>query len=955
MGARKSRITLWIALLLLALLVISLLFIEVIRPSHMHSSPLQLNSGWQLQDAALAPQSGAELSQPSFKPAGWHPAIVPGTVLTSLVRDGTYPEPLYGENNRPNVIPDTLCRTNWWYRTVFTVPLAAEGTITWLHFDGINYAAEVWVNGQRAGEIRGAFVRGQFDITKLVNSGQPAAIAVLVSPQPHPGTPIQHNVKNGIGRNGGVTAIDGPTFLCTIGWDWLAGVPDRDTGIWRGVWISTSGPVTIQDPYVTTDLPLPRLDSADIAISATLVNHSGQARQVELGGSVEDEGLAAQFSRTVSIPANGTQRVAFTPIDTPQLRVKNPRLWWPNGYGPQNLYTLSLSATTGNQISDRRVITFGVRKVTYTVPGSPNLTISVNGTPVFCRGGDWGLDEALKRLPYKRLDAQIHMHQLANLNMIRNWVGQSTNDDFYDLCDRYGIMVWDEFFQPNPHDGPNPVDIATYIANARDKVLRFRNHPSIVVWCGRNEGRPPPAINTALGQLMAELDPVRKYQPSSTDGAGVKSGGPYYWRPPVAFYHGKEPFKTETGSVSIPTLESIQGMMPRKDWEVINDDWAQHDLARGAQRGDFYPGILRVRYGDLANLADFARKGQMANYEAFRAMYEGRNAQLFRPFTGVITWMSHPAQPSFVWQLYHYDLEANSSLYAVRKACEPVHIQMDESNGSIEVINNLPAPLAGATARVRLFNLDGSVASDRGMPAPAAASQATNLGIIPWPPGLTAVHFVKLELTGSDGRLISDNFYWHTAPGLQQDFSSLDTMPVVKLEVKASASGEGGKSVVNVTVRNPSQNIALMTHLQLRRMRSGRRVLPAYYSDNYFSLIPGETRSVTISADSADFGGEKPLVAVDGWNETVANTAGAVIPVPGPDAEGSWTMGQPVEAAAGAPAAGDVAVALNANAQVNLWPKTGLPQLGAPPLPRRAVVSPSPWASPAASPAVTGT
>ncbi len=306
----------------------------------------------------------------------------------------------------------------------------------------------------------------------------------------------------------------------------------------------------------------------------------------------------------------------------------------------------------------------------------------------------------MKRVPRERLEAQFRMHALANLNMIRNWVGQSTNPDFYELADKYGILLWDEFFQPNPNDGPDVADVPTYLANVTDKVLRYRNHPAIAVWCARNEGYPPKELDDMLKAKMAVLDPTRLYQSNSADGRGVSSHGPYYWRAPRYFYEVKEAFKTETGSVSIPTIESIQGMMPEKDWETINDDWAQHDMAAGAQRGDKYPGILAKRYGAIRNLADFVRKGQMANYEAFRAMYEGRNAQMFKGTTGILTWMSHPAQPSFVWQLYHYDLEPNAALYAVKKAAEMVHVQLNEANGGIEMVNNLPEAIKGGTVAV---------------------------------------------------------------------------------------------------------------------------------------------------------------------------------------------------------------------------------------------------------------
>jgi hypothetical protein len=529
---------------------------------------------------------------------------------------------------------------------------------------------------------------------------------VLVAPQPHPGDPHEHTLRNGVGKNGGLTAIDGPTFLSTIGWDWLNAVRDRDTGIWQKVFLSATGPVLLKNPLVTTDLPLPRTDSSDVAVQATVENVSDQPMTGLLEGTIEN----IVFERQVELAPRSTQQIVFDAKTTPALHIDHPHLWWPNGYGEQQMYQLHLAFKIRRSVSDTADVDFGIRKITYSVPGTDTLTISVNGVPIFIRGGDWGLDEAMKRIPRERLDAQIHMHQLAHLNLIRNWVGQSTGEDFYELCDKYGILVWDEFFQPNPADGPDPIDLDTYVANVRDKVLRFRNHPSIALWCARNEGFPPPEIDASLRKVLAELEPTRRYQPSSTDGPGVRSHGPYYWRAPREFYTVTDDyFKTETGSMSVPTLESIHGMMPKKDWETINDDWAAHDMAKGAQRGDLYPAILAGRYGKIANLADFVRKAQLANYEAFRAMYEGRNAQLFHPTTAIITWMSDPAQPSFVWQLYHYDLEPNASLFAVMHASEMVHIQLNEANGQVQVINNKPEPVTDAVARVDVYNLDGTL------------------------------------------------------------------------------------------------------------------------------------------------------------------------------------------------------------------------------------------------------
>jgi Exo-beta-D-glucosaminidase Ig-fold domain/Glycosyl hydrolases family 2/Glycosyl hydrolases family 2, sugar binding domain/Glycosyl hydrolases family 2, TIM barrel domain len=854
--------------------------------------PMVLNAGWQLQDAAKAQDGGAAIAAEGYKTQGWYAAVVPGTVLTSLVSAGVYPEPMYGENNRPDKIPDSLSRTPFWYRTVVKVPKTYAGKHVWLNFDGINFSAQVWVNGRQVGSMKGAFARGIFDISQDVKPGKTAVLAVLVSPQAHPGDPHEHTIRDGVGKNGGITAIDGPTFLSTIGWDWLPAIRDRDAGIWQKVFLSASGSVLVKDPLVTTDLPLPKTDSADVSVQARVENVSDQVQKGVLKGSFGD----VSFEQNVEIPAHGSQLVLFDPKTTAVLHVGNPKLWWPNGYGPQNLYSLHLSFEIDKGVSDSRDVSFGIRKFSYAVPDSENLTISVNGVRVFVRGGNWGLDEAMKRNPRERLEAQIRMHQVANLNMIRNWVGQSTSEDFYELCDKYGLLVWDEFFQPNPADGPDPDDFDTYMANVREKILRFRNHASIVLWCARNEGNPPKEIDDALRKLMAELEPTRLYQANSADGRGVRSGGPYHWRTPREFYVFGEAFKSEIGSMSVPTIESIHGMMPEKDWETINDDWAEHDFAKGAQQGDKYPEIIASRYGKVANLADFVRKSQLANYEAFRAMYEGRNAKLFAPTTGVMTWMSNPAQPSFVWQIYHHDLEPNSAFFAVKKAAESVHIQLNESNGDVQVINNLPVSMEKGRAHLAVYNLDGSVAYQHDYDVSAPASVATSLGVVAWPAGLSAVHFVKLELRDADGKLVSENFYWRALPEHQDDLTALSGLGTATLDAKVARRDVAGKSFVDVTLHNPGGQVALMAHLQLRRGRSNERVLPVYYTDNYVSFVPGETRTITIEAATDDLKGEPAAVLVDGWNVGVTATSSA-----------------------------GASVALNVGAQVDHWPTTGLP------------------------------
>ena len=334
--------------------------------------------------------------------------------------------------------------------------------------------------------------------------------------------------------------------------------------------------------------------------------------------------------------------------------------------------------------------------------------------------------------------------------MIRNWVGfRAPSEDFYAACDKYGIMVWDEMFQANQSDGPDVGDppraarggrgapaapppivdpafrqatIDMYLANVREKVVRFRSHPSIALWCGRNESNPrPPEVANGLLAMTAELDPARFYQPNSGDGKGVQSGGPYSWRPPVQYYASArgganiEAFKTELGCVSIPTLEAIKAWMPEKDLSDLNDDWASHDLCQGAQNGNTFPAAMSARYGTIAkgDFVDFVRKSQMAMYETYRGMYEGRMAKLFNPCSAVLTWMSNPSQPSFVWQIYSYDLEPLAALYGAKKGSEPLHIMMNLTKTHLQVINTAPENKEGLKARVRVFDMDGTQKSDK--------------------------------------------------------------------------------------------------------------------------------------------------------------------------------------------------------------------------------------------------
>jgi hypothetical protein len=816
---------------------------------------LPLARGWQLQDAGRVPEPGEVISSGAYRPTAWIPATVPGTVLTSMVAQGLYPEPLYGLDNLQ--IPESLNKASYWYRVPFDVPAAYAGKVVWLNFDGINHKAEIWLNGSRVGAIKGAFKRESFDVTRFVSPGSQSHLAVKILPPRTPGVPHEQTL-DAAGGNGGLHGKDSPAFLASIGWDWMPGIRDRNVGIWQDVYLRATGPVVLRHPLVRTDLPLPRTDSAELTVSTELHNATDALRRGVLRGRIED----VSFEQEIELAPGETREVSFTPAAFPQLTLRSPRLWWPNGYGRQDLYQLDLEFVDGATVSDRKLVRFGVRELSYAF--QPELQILVNGHKILAKGGNWGLDEAMKRNDRKRFEAQIRFHKEANLTMIRNWVGMTDDEDFYDLADESGILIWDDFWLANPVDGPDPDDPALFLDNARDKIKRYRNHPSIALWCARNEGFAPAAIAAGLDAAIRELDGTRRFQRSSSDD-GVHGHGPYRYQEPESYFktHARG-FTTEIGLPSIPSVESVRRMMPAEDLWPINDTWGYHDFTGGACDSRGYLDAMRRRLGPPTGVEDFCRKGQMMNYETYKAIFEAWNRKLWQDTSGVLLWMSNPAQPSFVWQLYDYYLEPTASFFGVKKACEPLHVQLNLDDLSVSVINNRLEALQDLEVTARIFDLRGrEQAVQRAAVSPQANSASQVFGLV-MPEGLSKVYFVKLTLTERTGRLLSENFYWRARAGF--DLQALDTLPEVQVDGEAQAVALKDELALVATISNPSQVPALAVRLKVVSAATGERVLPVFFDDNYVSLLPGETKQIRISFRRDDLGDTKPRLMVSGWN-----------------------------------------------------------------------------------------
>ncbi|MGB6902104.1 MAG: LamG-like jellyroll fold domain-containing protein [Acidobacteriaceae bacterium] len=893
--------------------------------------------GWRLSAAPKVAADGVAISGAGFDAKGWYAATVPGTVLTTLVDRGVYPDPYYGLNNL--AIPETLNKQDYWYRTEFRGPDAAKSEKLTLTFEGINYKAVVWLNGQRLGTITGAFIRGVFDVTGILKLGEMNVLAVRVSPPPHPGIPQEQSIKGGPGENGGLMCLDGPTFVATEGWDWIPGIRDRDTGIWQPVTLRATDEVKIGDPQVVTRLPLPATSSAKVEITVPLTN----AGDATAHGTLKAEFEGVTVTKEVDLKP-GENEIKLTPAEFAQLTITNPRLWWPNGYGKQELYHLKLWFGGNGKTSDTKEVRFGIREITYELslldttghlrrveysptearadaepdvdvshdgmrnippsdPPPPNLpeawrenwhswvasltaageksaavkasddlgtapylVIKVNGVRIACRGGNWGMDDAMKRVSREHLEPYFRLHHDAHENIIRDWVGQSTEETFYDLADEYGFLIWNDFWETTENYNIEAEDPALFLKNAEDVILRFRNHPSIAVWCGRNEGVPQPIINEGLAKAIRELDGTRYYSPSSNQ-VNLQNSGPYRYMDPKLYYtvlnHG---FSVETGTPSFSTLEAFETAVPGPDRWPMDDVWAYHDW-HFSGNGDMHPFLaeMQTEFGAPTSLEDFERKAQMMDYVDHRAIFEGMNAHLWEPNSGRLLWMTQPAWPSNMWEVLSSDYDTQSSYYGEKKALEPLHVQLDLGSDAVEVVNTTPAAAGTMQVTADVISLDNKTLlhkdAQKDVPADGMVS------VLPLelaPLEKDSVILVKLTLKNSQAQTVSDNLYWLTSES--RNYRELARLLPATVNATATSSRKGDEMRVHLELKNTGSDAALQSKLTLVNGTTGERILPAYYSDNYVSLLPGESRAIDVAYPMSAADGATPAFTLRGFN-----------------------------------------------------------------------------------------
>ena len=877
----------WIAFLLVA----SVSFAQPGKPGQ-PGSKFRLADGWMMQSSCKVDQSGEMLSKAGFQPRQWYPVSVPSTVVSALVKQKVLPDPMFGMNLRqfPGVgypiganfsnlpmPPDSPYLVSWWYRKAFTLSAAYRSKTVWLNFRGINYRANIWLNGKqiaKSDDVAGAWRTYEFDITGIAKPDGENVLAVQVF------APTEKDL-----------AI---TFV-----DWNPAPPDKNMGLWREVFLMASGPVALRYPTVISHVDTS--GNAQLTVTALLKNASKEPVHGTLKGTIEK----AEFSEDVDHAAGEKKDVTFDPAKFSQLSLTRPRLWWPAQMGKPDLYSLKMEFVANGRVSDHGETHFGIREVTSELNANQRRVFSINGKKILIRGGGWSPDMLLRENSQRLADEFRYVRDMG-LNTIR-LEGKLETEEFFERADREGILVmagwcccdhWERWGEWSPQD----FDIAK--ASLQDQIYRLRSHPSVVMWLNGSDNPPPPDVEEMYLAVEKQLlfpDPVvssATANPTAVTGdSGVKMTGPYEYVAPSYWsedkleggHHcnpggcgGAYGFNTETSpGPAVPPIDSLREMLPNDHLWPIDDWWNFH--AGGGEFKDLhvYTEALNARYGKADTVEDYAAKAQLMNYEGIRAMFEAYSRNKYAA-TGVIQWMLNNAWPSMIWHLYDYYLRPGGGYFGAKRATEALHPLYSYEDHSVWVVSSQYEDAPRLKLTTKIYSLDMTEKFSQESSLDAAADSASKILVVPAVMDASPVYFLLLRLEDGTGKLVGSNFYWlstkpesldweksnwFTTPTSSfADFTALSQLPKANLKIASRTERQKDESVTHVTVENPGKALAFFVRLKVNKGSGGKEILPVIWEDNYFSLLPGEKREVSATYRSAELGNAKPEVEVSGWN-----------------------------------------------------------------------------------------
>ena len=858
------------------IVLVIMCFLACQGPAEVPQFPILLDKGWHIQSAAELSATGDQISSPGFDIQGWYPTNVPSTVLAVLVQNGVYRDPFFGKNL--DSIPTGQFKQAWWYRKEFSLRGYNAFTNARLVFEGINYSADIWLNGKKvasADKVTGAFRVFEIDVTDVLVKGT-NTLAVKVQP-PKLGD-------------------------FTIGFvDWNPRPPDENMGLWREVKLRLSGPVSINNAFVQSRVNLETLDEAWLKVSADLVNHCSE----DISGVLRGEIDTITFNHPFSLRPKEKKQIIFQPDEHQALHLKHPRLWWPNNLGDPNLYTLKLTAAVDGNISNVESIRFGIREVSDYINEEGHRGYTVNGKKVLIRGGGW-VDDMFLAEDQKRVRAQIRYAKHMNLNAIRLEGFWGSSQTLYDLADEYGILImagwschweWEgRLGKPTDKFGgiQTPEEMDLISRSLRDQVVWLRNHPSILVWVLGSDMLPRPELEKKYYEYLTEVDPKRPTLAACSSAeseisgpTAVKMNGPYDYVTPNYWYVDKKRggafgFNTETGpGPQPPPLESIKRMIPEDHLWPIDDHWDFHCARKEFSTLARYNLALKNRYGAPGSVEEYARVAQAASYEAMRAMFEAFGVN--KPdTTGIIQWMYNSAWPAMFWQLFDYYLMPSGAFFGTKTGSEPLNIVYNYGDKDIYLVNDTLFSFDGLKAEVRILDINSKEVFTKDIPVSIGENRSQKILEMPLIENLSTIYFVDLRLKDGTEKIRGRNFYWlsakedildeknstwfYTPNKAFADLTGLKALPEARIKETHKFIDMGGSQEIQITLENTSDKIAFFIELNVCNEETGNSVLPVFWEDNYVSLLPGETRIIRARFSREDLKGENPAFRWSGWN-----------------------------------------------------------------------------------------
>lgn len=875
----------------------------------------ELQSGWHMISATAIKSDDSSVSQPDLDISHWYTVShMPATVLQILEENGVYKDLYYGMNL---AAPGDLWKQDWWYRTTFTAP-AGQDTYM-LIFKGLNYRADIWLNGRKLADSTqavGMYDSFEFDVSESIHAGSKNVLAVKVTPE------------RGLLSESGVVVGDHPIELADSWLDWINWkflgyhdpqrnlnipfVPDRNAGVWKRVLLSSTGSVTIRNPYVVTDLPLPATSPAALVVYCDVSNHREKPVSGVLRGEISRSGKRTiTFEKNVSLFGSQTTEVAFTPSEVTQLSVPDPDLWWPYRWGKPNLYHLKLDFVLDGKTSDSQEADFGIRKITQhrdqdnSFPeigsGGGNFYLQINGRDYLIRGAAYTPDLLYRNDPDRDAAIMRYVKDLG-LNLIR-WELKIADDTMIDRADREGVPVmlgWMCCMQWEHWNLWSAEDQWVARASLRARLRELRAHPSVVLWANGSDGLPPDPILNDYHQIENELHWQNAMVDTVAEGNrtwnGIQMQGPYAWRPPYYWFSdvygpARGSSAEEGDNETIPPLESLKKFIPADKLWPPNDYWYFH--AGGNEDGNNTLANIRraldQRYGVSNSVVELAKKAQLAYYEDVRAKYESY-ATHWSNRKMVMHWMMNSQWPSFFGHLFDYYFKQGGGYFGAKKAMLPVSVvwdyyaTADRSTAHIYAVNQTSEPLQHVRVSLAFYNVDGTrkyaTESMDLEVAPYSSLPALSVARIP---GLSSTYFVRCQLNAADGRLLAENTYWESTTDDDlgspknddqfmtklvkwADLTALDHMPRTKIDVAARLLPSAPERVASVTLTNRSNRIAFFVRLELTKGIDGEEVLPITYDDNYITLFPHEARIIRVNFQDAQLAGTAPALRVEGYN-----------------------------------------------------------------------------------------